>query len=241
MKPALYIGIIRHRRYVPKPHSFRYPFFMWFFNLDEMAGTQDAGWWFSKGGFALSRFQRSDYLGPEDEGLHLSVKKRMAEKTGVPVTGHVCGLINLRTLGVYFSPVNFYFGYTERGRCSHFLAEVSNIPWNERHQYAFFLGGEQETFDNPKAFHVSPFNPIDQHYTWHIEAPENQVNIGINVDDHRGRVFEANLELTRHPLTPATIRRQLLRRPAMTISVVAAIYWQAFRLFAKGVPYVPHP
>ena len=115
MKSAFYQGRVFHRRRIPRSHGFSYRFFMWFLNLDELDRVPDLAPWFSCRRFALSRFRRADYLGPPEEPLHVSVKKKMAELTGIPVTGPVCGLMNLRTLGLYFSPVNFYFGYDRQG------------------------------------------------------------------------------------------------------------------------------
>jgi len=64
--------------------------------------------------------------------------------------------------------------------------------------------------------------------------------MNLGVDDARGHVFEASLDLEREPLTLKSLRRQLLRRPIMTASIVTAIYWQAFLLYIKKVPYIPY-
>jgi len=240
MKSALYIGTIAHRRDIPKKHTFQYPFFMWFLKLDAIDTLPDLGRWFSPRRFALSRFHRPDYFGNPEEPLHLSIKRRMEQLTGEPVTGAVYGLMNLRTLGLYFSPVNFYFGYVNNANFTHFLAEVSNIPWNERHQYGYYVGSGKTIKPHAKMFHVSPFNGLDQRYQWHIESPGHDISIGIDVDDHRGHIFSARLELRRYPLTRQSVRKQLIRRPIMTASIVSAIYWQALKLYFKGVPYVPY-
>ena len=240
MNSALYAGFIGHRRYIPKHHKFRYPFFMWLLDLDEIEHLEDRGWWFSTKRFALSRFHRPDYLGPSNEPLHVSLKKRMEELTGRRVTGKVYGLLNLRTLGLYFSPVNFYFGYNEAMECTHMLAEVSNIPWNERHHYAHYLGDHQFSPSEPKAFKVSPFNPVNQQYRWEIHPPDETVAVTISVHDERGHIFAAKLDLQRYTLSSSSIRKRLLRRPVMTASIVAGIYWQALKLYLKGIPYVPY-
>ena len=240
MKSALYVGTVMHQRYIPRQHRFRYPFFMWLLNLDELEHQPDIGRWFSVRRFALSRFHRPDYLGAVEEPLHHSVKRRMAELTGKPVSGHVCGLLNLRTLGLYFSPVNFYFGFDATGNCSHLLAEVSNTPWNERHHYAYEMDPDRSPLVQDKEFHVSPFNPLDQQYRWHVEPPGQKVAIRIEVHDRRGHIFNAVLNLQRHPLTAPEVRRQLLRKPVMTISTIFGIYSQALRLYLKKIPYVPY-
>jgi len=240
MKPALYIGTIAHKRNIPVEHKFQYPFFMWFLNLDELNQLPSLGRWFSIRQFALSRFHRPDYYGDPEIPLADAIRSRMVELTGEPVTGQVCGLMNMRTVGVYFSPVNFYYAYDSGGNFSHFLAEVSNIPWNERHQYAHYVGGGELTPDHSKQFHVSPFNSNNQHYRWKLVDPGDNVSVQLRVSDERGHIFTAQLSLKRHPLTLQSVRGRLMRKPAMTLSIVAGIYWQAFKLFRKGVPYIPY-
>jgi DUF1365 family protein len=240
VKSAFYQGRVFHRRRIPRSHGFSYRFFMWFLNLDELDRVPDLAPWFSLRRFALSRFRRADYLGPPAEPLHVSVKKKMAELTGTPVTGPVCGLMNLRTLGLYFSPVNFYFGYDRQGACTHLLAEVSNTPWNERHCYAHDLSGTLSP-DNPKVFKVSPFNPVHQHYHWKINPPPAEnINIRIRVSDPRGQVFEAAVILKKLPLIRSAIRQHLMKNPVMTGFIFLKIYWQALRIWRKHIPYVPY-
>lgn len=241
METAIYTGTIGHTRFIPKNHRFRYPFFMWYLNLDEIGQIPDLGRWFSTRRWALSRFRRTDYLGEENLPLADCVKAEMRRLTGKAVEGSVFGLLNLRTLGLYFSPVNFYFGFAGDGTASHLLAEVSNTPWNERHHYAYLLSGSSTETAHDKAFKVSPFNPsTGQQYRWRIEPPRESVAISLGVHDRRGHVFEAYLQLDKKPFTAAAARRLLLRKPAMTLFILASIHWQALKLFVKGVPYVPY-
>ncbi|WP_028583819.1 DUF1365 domain-containing protein [Desulfogranum mediterraneum] len=238
---ALYVGTIGHRRYLPHVHSFRYPLFMWWFNLDALETQPCLGRWFSVRRRALSRFYRPDYFGDPAEPLGDAIRRRMEELTARPVSGRVYGLLNLRTLGCYFSPVNLYYGYDRQGGFSHFMAEVSNIPWNQRHQYGHYVGDGSLDPRQAKAFHVSPFNPMDQHYCWQLQAPARELEVRLELHDRRGRVFAAALELQARPFSLSSVRRQLVKQPAMTVFMVAAIHWQALKLYLKGVPYVPYP
>lgn len=240
MKSGFYLGTVFHQRHLPRGHRFYYPFFMWFLNLDNIADTPEIGRWFSTRRFALSRFRRSDYVGPDDEPLNVSVKKKLEELTGQDIRGTVCGLLNLRTLGLYFSPVNFYFIYDQADRCTHMLAEVSNTPWNERHYYALDLSTEQRPLTHPKRFHVSPFNPMEQTYHWHIEPPGDRAKVTIEVHDSRGHVFDATINLKRHELSRSFIRTQLVKKPMMTAFILIGIYWQALKIYFKKIPYVPY-
>ena len=63
-------------------------------------------------------------------------------------------------------------GFLQRARADTLrwvLAEVRNTPWNERHYYA--VDGQQAR-PLEKAFHVSPFNPMDMVY--------HTMSIGLN-------------------------------------------------------------
>ncbi len=240
MKSAIYSGEIAHQRKLPKVHRFRYPFFMWFLNLDELEQLPNLGWWFSARHWAISRMRRSDYLGDPQLPLADAVRARMFELTGHPVNGQVCGLMNMRTLGLYFSPVNFYYGFDGDGRLTHFLAEVSNTPWNERHHYAYHVADGCYELKHAKAFQVSPFNPLQQQYRWRIGPPGTVVSVTIEVSDERGEIFEASLQLERRELDMVTIRRFLLRKPIMTAFIVGGIYYQAIKIYLKGIPYVPY-
>lgn len=240
MTHALYVGTISHRRLIPKPHEFSYPFFMWFLNLDELHRLPSLGRWFSARKWAISRFYRPDYFGDPNRPLAESIRQQMEALTGHPVQGKVFGLMNMRTFGLYFSPVNFYYGFDERGAFTHLLAEVSNIPWNERHQYAHYVAGGKQFRSNAKAFHVSPFNPGDQFYQWKIGTPGDNIDVSLAVHDTRGHIFTADLSLKRRALTVKSVKRQLFKKPIMTAFIVGGIYWQALRLFLKGVPYIPY-
>jgi DUF1365 family protein len=241
MESAIYSGHIAHTRHIPKLHTFRYPFFMWYLDLDNVDHLQDLGKWFSSKKWALSRFRRADYLGEASVSLADCVRDKMNNLTGSKVTGKVFGLLNLRTAGLYFSPINFYYGFDESGKASHLLAEVSNIPWNERHYYAHCLDKPLDEKIEDKAFKVSPFNPSrNQTYKWIIGEPDEKVAINLGVHDERGHVFEASLRFTRQPFTKQSARKLMIKKPVMTAFIIAGIYWQAMKIFLKGIPYIPY-
>jgi DUF1365 family protein len=47
--------------------------------------------------------------------------------------------------------------------------------------------------------------------------------------------------LERKPLTGTNLARVLLRFPAMTLKIVAAIHWQALLIFLRRNPVYDHP
>jgi len=54
-------------------------------------------------------------------------------------------------------------------------------------------------------------------------------------------VFDAQLSLTATPLNARSAMKAIAAYPFMTIKVVIAIYWEALRLFLKGVSLHAHP
>lgn len=235
----LYVGQVRHRRFTPTAHALNYSLFMPCIDLDEwpmlMGSTCLLGerWW------NWARFKRQDYVGQGD--LKAAVQQKVAELTGERLTGRVMALIHLRYFGLYFSPVNFYYLYDAQGVWRYLLAEVSNTPWNERHYYAVPAGDDSTAqWQHPKAFHVSPFNPIDQTYRWNLKEPQQRLMVHLECW-RTEKEFDATLQMQAQPFTAKKLTWLLVKTPIMSVKVMFGIYWEAIKLWIKGVPVYDHP
>ncbi|WP_026376956.1 DUF1365 domain-containing protein [Aestuariibacter salexigens] len=234
---AIYRGSVSHCRHVPKKHAFRYDIFLFWLHLDELDELTKNVTGFSHNSRALVRFRREDYLGPPTISLKQAVLSKMTELHGSPLDGDVFLLGQVRMLGVYFSPVNFYFLRDQNQQFTYMLAEVSNTPWNERHCYLVDLASQD---DCQKQFHVSPFNPMDMTYRWRVKAPGETFKMVLSCLQET-RHFDAALDLRRVEMNSTTLRRVMVSIPSMTIKTVVGIYWQALKLFIKRVPFYSHP
>lgn len=237
MSSHLLVGEVRHRRFTPVEHVLNYPLFMPCLDLDELDYLEKSVRGFGKRWWHWARFKREDYLGEGD--LKLAVQDKVYELTGVRVSGRVEAVVHLRYLGIYFSPVNFYYLYDEEGNWRYLLAEVSNTPWNERHYYA--LDAEDETtWKHAKQFHVSPFNPIEQQYVWRLKPLSKQLSI--HLECHRdNKEFDATLKMAKQPFNSKVLVKHLISTPVMAVKVTTGIYWHAFKLWVKGAPFYSHP
>ena len=102
-------------------------------------------------------------------------------------------------------------------------------------------GGFPARFETAKAFHVSPFLPMETHYRWRFTAPGSRLLVHLRNDEARGHAFDATLSLERREITGRSLAAALARFPFMTLRVVALIYWQALKLKLKGAVFHPHP
>lgn len=242
---CVYEGWVRHRRHRPVEHSFRYPMFMMYLDLDELPGVLDPPWLWSARGPALAWFRRADFLGDPAVPLRQAVLDTVQQRTGQRPAGPVRALTHLRYLGHSFNPVSFYYCFDRAGeRVQAVLAEVTNTPWAERHAYVLSRGGGRgsvlaDSLD--KDMHVSPFLGMDGHYEWRVSEPGPALAVHIASSQDGGAVFDATLSLERRELSRATLRRVLVRYPAASLAVVARIYLHALALKLKGVPVHPHP
>ncbi len=143
---AIYEGWVRHRRFEPVEHEFRYPLFLAYLDLAELPGVLDPfpGW--SARRRAVARFRRADFLGDPERPLDACVRDEVEAATGSRPAGPVRLLSGLRYLGHSFNPVSFYYCFDPPGsRVEAVVADVENIPWGERHAYVLQRGEQRGT------------------------------------------------------------------------------------------------
>lgn len=242
MQSALYEGFVSHRRQHPVEHTFRYPVFMAWLNLDELDKFFALSPLWSREKFNWASFRRRDFLNPDIADLREAVQQEILRQTGETFSGDIFLLTHVRYLGYCFNPVSFYYCYND-GQLEWIVAEINNTPWNERFCYVLRCEADQtrHTFELAKLFHVSPFLPMDMQYQWQFNTPGHQLSVFMCNRQQDSVIFNANLTLQRQEATASSLNRILLRYPAVTIKTVAGIYWQAFRLWLKGIPFHDHP
>ncbi len=247
MYSRLYVGQVKHHRYTPVPHAFHYALFMLYIDLDELPALFKKRWLWSTTHPALARFRREDHLGDKNVDLGNAVRRFVEDETGVTLKGPIRLLTNLRYFGFGFNPVSFYYCFDESGeKLEVIVAEVNNTPWGEQHCYILTESHNRGSVSRKrylldKRFHVSPFMSMNIDYDWRFTLPAESLTVHMKNHLRGDKLFDATLSLRQQPINGANLAGVLIRFPFMTVKIIAAIYYQALRLWLKKIPLFPHP
>jgi DUF1365 family protein len=238
---------------MPRCHNFSYRLFYVYLDLEESASVFDRFifWsvnrkniaWFSEDDHLKSYFDRHNL---SDRSLTNRVRAFIKKQTGITTTGPIRLLTHFSYFGFRFNPVSFYYCYHEDGTTlQYIIAEVNNTPWQEQHCYIIPADDSGNSthikHQENKAFHVSPFMPMNMQYRFSFNHPAETLNVHMENYKQDEKVFDATLTLARKEITGKNLASALLRFPFITIKVLAAIYYQAIILFIKRMPVFDHP
>ena len=246
MHSCIYRGTVEHRRLEPRRHQFRYSLYMLYLDLSELDEVFRGHLGWSYRWPAWNWFRRRDHLGSSRQPLDRSVREFVESRTGVFPEGPIRLLTQVRQLGFLMNPVAFYFVYAPgTEELEYVLAQVNNTPWNEEHIYLLTADMWDRSHSDrsltSKEFHVSPFLPMKLEYRWQLVPPRENVRIQMEVGHQGSTILDVYLQMDRMPLTRGNRLRMMCRFPWMTWSIFRRIYWQAFLLFCKKIPFYPHP
>lgn len=237
VRSAFYEGWVRHRRYAPVPHPFRYPIYMAYADLAELWPLDGSAPHHPEVKRLASLIKREEHFGAVDQRLDDAARALVLDRLGVETAGPVRMLTHPRQAGYRFNPVSFFYCFDEADtRVEAVISEVHNTPWGETHLYVQRVGEARFA----KEFHVSPFMPMRQSYRWRFTEPGTRLVVHMDSFEEERKMLDATLVMRRRPLEAAERRRLLWKHPFMTHRVIAGIYLQALKLWRKGVRYHPH-
>ncbi len=247
MHSCIYEGQVRHRRFQPREHDFHYGLYMMYLDLDELPSVFKPFWLWSVGKPNLAFFDRRRHYGDLHRPLDECIRDLVQDKIGKRPIGPIRLLTHLRYYGYGFNPVSFYYCFDEQDKnLECIVAEVNNTPWGEQHCYVLHedensISQKKKRYQFDKCFHVSPFMEMDIAYDWHFSTPEKQLMVHMRNLRDDTRIFDATMVLAARPIKSSTLALVLLKYPLVTVKVIVAIHYQAFKLWLKKVPFYTHP
>jgi DUF1365 family protein len=90
-----------------------------------------------------------------------------------------------------------------------------------------------------KLFYVSPFIEMAMRYHFRVSQPDQRVKVRILETDGGGPLLAATFNGRRRPLNTGQLLRAFFAFPLVTFKIMAAIHWEALRLWIKGGRLVP--
>ena len=214
---------------------------MFCLDLDEIDDVVKGIPFLSRNRFNLYSFHDRDHISGASRGLRDDLRT-LLDQNGIPEPlGRVLLLTNLRILGYVFNPVSFFYCFDESDQPLAVVAEVNNT-YGERKCYV--LGSDsvdtEEKFSGrrKKHFYISPFISLDSDLHLRIGIPDEALSV--QIDDYIGDelVLTAEMAGVQTRLSAARLGWLTMLYPLMTVKVIAAIHWEALRLWLKGIPFI---
>ncbi|HSC59822.1 MAG TPA: DUF1365 domain-containing protein [Rhizomicrobium sp.] len=235
---AIYNGFVTHTRVSPRRHSFRYRVFSLLLDLDKIDGFAKHSRLFAHNRGGVISFWDKDH--GDGRSLREWVKAKLSE-ANVEANGRIEVLCYPRLWGFTFNPLSVWFCRRADESLAAIIYEVHNT-FGERHAYVLPALTNDATINQAcgKDFYVSPFLSTDCAYEFRIEQPGENILVAIRESEHGNPVLNAAFSGARQTLSDRNLALAVLRHPLMTLKIVAAIHFEAMRLWLKRVPSHAH-
>lgn len=242
---ALYFGRVMHRRLRPFVHAFSYRVFSLYLDLDSLEADDRRLRLFSHNRWNLFSFHDRDHGARDGSPLKPWIDKHLRD-AGIDLAGGAVRLLCFpRVLGYVFNPLSIWFCHHADGSLKAILYEVSNT-FGQKHGYLIPVSeahspGEPIRQSADKSLYVSPFIPMAQRYDFRLLEPGDKLVITINQGGPDGPQLAARHSGRRRPLDDRRLLLAFFAYPLMSLKVIAAIHWEALRLWRKGAKVIPRP
>jgi hypothetical protein len=243
---AIYRGSVVHERRRPKRHRLRYRVFSLLLDLDSLSELDRGSRLFGYNRRAPLAFHDADHGPTTGAPLRPWVEARLTEAGLAPDGGPIRLLCYPRVFGYVFNPLSVFFCYRKDGGLAAILYEVCNT-FRERHTYVIPVGGDADGNGKAvirqrcaKALYVSPFIGMEAQYHFRILAPDDGVSVVIRQEDDDGLLLAASFRGEREDWSDRALLRCLAGFPLLTLKIIAAIHWEALRMWLKGFRVFPH-
>ena len=236
---SIYIGNVVHKRFKPKVHFFKYRVFSILLDISEIGLLDKTLKIFSYNKFNIVSFYDEDH-GPRDgTSVKEWVIKNLQDNQIDTQDIKIKLLCYPRIFGFVFNPLSIFFIYNKKSELISILYEVKNT-FDEQHTYIFKNKENENTIKHTckKKFHVSPFIEMNCTYFFKILKPGDKISVIIDQYDEEGKLLYASQDGSRVELNNKNLFLSYLKHPLMTFKIIAAIHFEAFKLWIKGIKFI---
>ena len=239
LSSCIYSGLVTHERFKPKKHFFSYKTFSLLIDLNEIEDLEKKIKFFSYNKFNILSFYSIDHGNRDGSSLIKCVKNTLKKSKINFKLGKIKLLCYPRFFGYVFNPLSIFYCYDKNLKLKAVLYEVKNT-FDEQHTYIFRFSNSSNLILHKcsKKFYVSPFIEMKTFYNFRLIKPGKKINILIKQNDEKGLLLIARQTGKRLDLTSKNLFFQFLKHPLMSVKVISAIHFEAFRLWIKGIKHV---
>ena len=238
----IYFTRVLHRRLIPVDYRFSYRVFSLLLDLDALSDMRLR--FLSLNRLNLLSFHERDH-GPRDGSPLKPWAEDLLRSKGIDIEGGRIQLLCFpRVLGYGFNPLGIWYCHHRDGSLRAVVAEVNNtfgehhfyLLCNDRHPLFWPLTQSVE-----KVFHVSPLMDMKARYDFRLAEPSDRLSVLIKQFQNGELTLIASQQGAGYSLSDKRLLAALFRVPLMTFKVMAAIHWQALKIWLRGAPFFPKP
>ncbi len=234
---TLYAGRIAHVRHSPFRYRFDYRLWMLCVDLDRIEALAAASKVFAHNRFGVIAINDKDHGFRDGSTLRGYAEAALACEGLGQYGAKILFMATPSVFGYSFNPISFYFCYDAGGRLGAVLHQVKNT-FGDQIGYLMPVDLEGSVIRQSvrKRMHVSPFFDMQGGYRFALTPPAKKFTVSIQYGAEVKRLT-ATMQLQAMPFSDGAILRLLLQMPLTPMKVMAAIHWQAFKLFLRGAKF----
>lgn len=240
-QPQLFDAQVMHKRLIRKVNAFLYKVYYLMLPLSVLDNLP-----LRRNKFGALSFYDKDHGACDGSSLEGWARGILKAHNIKQADGEIVLVCMPRIFGYVFNPVSFWLCHDRAGAVRAVIAEVNNT-FGERHSYLCVKddGGPIEQDDKitaQKLFHVSPFLQREGHYEFRFAFKPEKLGIWIDYfNDNGDKQLLTSLIGECREMSKTSLRRAFWEMPLVTFKTIVLIHWQAVKLLAKGIKYVPKP
>lgn len=233
--PQIFTAKVMHKRLFPKVNAFTYGVYYVVTPLPAKPLPS-----------VVQRFPANDLGYRDGRAPELWAREILQQHEISEYVVHIVLITMPRVLGYVFNPVSFYLCMDSKKNLRAVICEVHNT-FGEQHSYICVHNdmraiAAEDLLEAEKLFHVSPFLKREGSYRFRFDVQEKKLGVWIDYyDKENNKQLITSLIGTLSPLTRAGLMRAFWMHPLITLKSIVLIHWQALKLLAKGIKYIPKP